>query len=253
VLNETGQIGDRLAENLDLDAFRISLNRMYESVILSYGNSSNLVLQINIHLDNLRKQFVKSGIFRADDTSARNFIDFLVNELEVCMYSDESIVINERGFYADFIVTKNAFISGHTWPDTIFERPIYWPNAYKQMYNKISVVLFNSQLINQMQFISLLKYGLMDISLLCKTTCNCVDLAVTFHVLALSVCLDYSKAISIFLINYQCDGNKLIRDKLLKNGDSDNRTIDYLVRLCRFQLKMPAVIMSKKTQKQSKF
>jgi hypothetical protein len=247
-MKSTGHNGT--GEEADLDSFRIALNKIYNEVVGSYQNTHNLIGQINIHLDNLRKKFVKSGIFTVDQSVGKNIVDWMINELEVCLFSDESLIIDENGFYADVIITKNAFISSYNWPQCK-NRPTYLPQSYKEMYNKVSVLLFKSGIYNRYLFLNLIKFGIFDISILAADACNCVNITLAFHLLSITVNHDYYKALCIFIISYKCNANKLIlnmlKDVTEMNLQSD-KTIDYIINACKYKLKLNTVILTKKTK-----
>ena len=65
----------------DLDNFRLVTERIYKSVLDSYKEKNGLIFQINLTMSNLKKQWIRSGLFNPLDPASSGMPSFLVNEL----------------------------------------------------------------------------------------------------------------------------------------------------------------------------
>ena len=133
-MNE-GSAGDLLAVNYNINVLRPVLHRLYKEVLDSYPNRNGLIMQINLGLAQLRKQWLKSGPFDPTKIANESFCDWMVNMLETCAFSDDQLSL--QGLHIDIIITREE----HTVEGPSNEQEIYFnymPFQCRRISNSIA-------------------------------------------------------------------------------------------------------------------
>ena len=212
---------------IDFEHLRNVLNTIFDNVLHSYGSIENLLCQINIKISSLKKKFLKSGLFRADDEKARGMCDYLINELAVVANSDENLTVNGR-FYVDIIITDIANITGANCynfeqnQSRHYSRPKYISNACKRIVKETSVLLKVKKEMNNLQFLHLLKYGICDLSLIDKSNSdkNCIPLTIAFSLLWQKTGFNMKEALTIFVNKFKMNGHILCQEHLKSKNNT---------------------------------
>ena len=133
-MNE-GSAEDLLAVNYNITVLRPVLHRLYREVLESYPNRTGLIMQINLGLAQLRKQWLKSGHFDPTKIANESFCDWMVNMLETCAFSDDQLSL--QGLCIDIIITREE----HTVTSPYNEQELnfnYMPFQCRRFSNSIA-------------------------------------------------------------------------------------------------------------------
>lgn len=226
-----GELEPEHANNgqIDFEHLRNVLNDIYDNVMHSYASLDNLLCQINIKLSSLKKKFLKSGLFRADDVSAAGMCDFLINELAVVCNSDEALTVDGQ-FYVDIIVTRTDNVTGtscYSYDNyELFKaRPKYISNSCKLIYSETRVLLNSQKNMKNLQFLHLLKYGICDLSIIDQSNIdkNCIPLSISLSLLWQQTKFNMKEALHMFVNNFKMNG-QILCDKML-NKETSNENV----------------------------
>lgn len=166
---------DLLLSDYNLSLIRPLLHKLYNIVLESYKDKSGLLMQINLGLSQLKKQWLKSGNFDPNASESKSFCDWIVNLLEVSVFSDENISL--EGLKIDVIVTKTTGHVGNA-HDIQFN---YMPFKCRRLARQLSIF----EIYNEPTFKKKIKFGIVDLTHLNIYCLNgqCLELSIAFGLL----------------------------------------------------------------------
>lgn len=235
---------------IDFEKLRDCIRDVFLDVINSYDDKNNLICQVNLSLADLKKKFIKSGLFHANDKKSITLIDFLVNELCVISNSDESLVIDDN-FVVEIIVTKKTLnVNGmiDCTKCNINEKPIYSSKNCQKLFNKVGQLFKNEvKTVNIICFLKNIKLGFIDLSKIdkSKNNTNCVELSLAFSILCDTNNNNIYKCIKIYIIDFKCNSENFIKKILTKPITEKNISFHELINMYSKMLKRKIVIWSK--------
>ena len=234
-----------MTTTIDQEDFRIGLKRLYLEISQKFPGDSHLA-QINIHLNQLKKKYLKSGLFLLHDPRANGITDFLCAELSAAQFSDESLVI-DNSLQVDILITKSKLLSCQSFFPNDIEIPIYFPKSYNQVFNKLCVILKCLKTDGKYRFLKLIRHGIVDVQQLTINYCNCLELSLAFGYMLHKSSNDVTKAVLIFKNRFKFNGQLLINNYVEKDLVRGREIgINTLHDICRTQSnKIPVVIMHK--------
>lgn len=185
---------------------------------LNIHEDGTFYAQINLAINNLHKQYLRSGTFILSEDEAKERIGFLLAQLESASQSDELLVV-DKNFKLDILLTqvplqfrdedvyKKINISN-------VEQPLRFLETLEKTVFKNQ--LFFSQTAKRGLFCKLLKHGILDVSLISKSKGQCFLITILFSKILINSHHDVRIALH-FLKTVNCDLKYLIK-KMIPNS-----------------------------------
>ena len=214
-MNE-GSAGDLLAVNYNINVLRPVLHRLYKEVLDSYPNRNGLIMQINLGLAQLRKQWLKSGPFDPTKIANESFCDWMVNMLETCAFSDDQLSL--QGLHIDIIITREE----HTVEGPSNEQEIYF-NYMPFQCRRISNSIANYDLYKNKKFLKKIKFGILDMAELGQSYVNqnCLKLTLAIALLSEKKRHNIIEVLKSVVVIYQGRPDLMVSDSKIAEFDSN--------------------------------
>ncbi len=232
IISDTGKI--------DFENFRQTLHNVFNNLLDKFRTTDGLICQINIYMTSLLKKYIKSGLFLPNQPKANSVIDFLVNQLIVSCASDDQLSIDGQ-FRVDFLFSQDKNLTGcQTFNVSICkQKPLYYSQNCKKIFMCAAHMLRLNKSNNKIIFLHLIKYGIIDLSLInvCQNNkSTCIESSIAFSVLNHEKKGDTFVALKTFCILFNQDCKKLINyvfenDNIIKKHNSFHDTIQYYSKL----------------------
>ena len=165
----------------NLMLLRTVLHKLYDLVIAQYTTHKDLLMQINFGLGQLKKQWLKSGIFEPTKVENKSYCDWIVNMLESAVFSDETLTL--EGMRVDVIITKMSI--GQTGSNSIDQFHNVNFNYMSQFCRRIAKNISKYSCYKGKDFFKKIKYGIVDLTEINGECTNgiCLEVSIAFSLL----------------------------------------------------------------------